>query len=127
MPEGISFSFRSPRAMAGALARPPKLLPLFPMGHFTPKSLCAHIFMIPRGSIWCCMVCHQSGQDDHPALQNDRMRDNSSWRELSVPARPALAPEVKAAPPKTGDEDARRASDRKRKNFRLFNDFKAPN
>jgi hypothetical protein len=50
--------------------RPARLVPLFPVGSFTPHSKCAHHGPIERGSVFCCMVCHASGQDDHPALQH---------------------------------------------------------
>ena len=51
--------------------RPPQLIPLFPVGNYTPSSPCAHRSRIERGSFFCCMICHASGQDDHPALQNN--------------------------------------------------------
>ena len=47
----------------------PQLLPLFPVGNYTPDSPCAHFEPIPYGSAFCCMVCHISGLDDHPALE----------------------------------------------------------
>jgi hypothetical protein len=50
--------------------RPPQLVPLFPVGNYTPHSRCGHRGPIERNSVFCCMVCHTSGQDDHPALQN---------------------------------------------------------
>jgi hypothetical protein len=51
------------------LQQAPRLVPLFPIGSYTPHSRCAHSGPIERGSVFCCMVCHTSGQDDHPALQ----------------------------------------------------------
>jgi hypothetical protein len=48
--------------------RPPRLIPLFPIGPYTPHSSCAHRQPIRAGSVLCCMVCHSSGVDDHPAL-----------------------------------------------------------
>jgi hypothetical protein len=51
--------------------RLPQLVPLFPVGNYTPSSTCAHRGLIQRGSVFCCMICHTSGQDDHPALQNN--------------------------------------------------------
>jgi hypothetical protein len=54
---------------------PPRLVPLFPVGPYTPQSLCGHHRPIERGSVFCCMVCHTSGQDDHPALWHDRRFD----------------------------------------------------
>ena len=50
--------------------RPPQLVPLFPVGNYTPHSRCGHRGPIEHNSVFCCMVCHTSGQDDHPALQN---------------------------------------------------------
>ena len=52
-----------------AAIRPPRLIPLFPMGPFTPQSACGHNRPIEPGSLFCCVVCHCSGFDDHPALQ----------------------------------------------------------
>jgi hypothetical protein len=49
----------------------PKLMPIFPVESYMPRSRCPHYGPIPRGSVLCCMVCHQSGQDHHPAMQPD--------------------------------------------------------
>jgi hypothetical protein len=49
-----------------------KLIPLFPVGQFTPQSACPHDGPIPRGSRLVCMVCGASGMDDHPGLKRDR-------------------------------------------------------
>jgi hypothetical protein len=54
------------------IRRPPQLVPLFPVGTYTPSSRCAHRGPIERGSVFCCMICHTCGQDDHPALQINR-------------------------------------------------------
>ncbi len=51
------------------LGRLPKLQPLFPVGALTPGSLCGHREPIKRGSIFCCVICHTSGYDEHPDLQ----------------------------------------------------------
>jgi len=51
--------------------RPPRLIPLFPVGQYTPQSSCGHPQPFPSGSVLCCMVCHRSGMDEHPALQRD--------------------------------------------------------
>ena len=51
--------------------RPPRLVPLFPIGAYTPQSLCAHRRPIEPGSSLCCMICHRSGMDRHPALRRD--------------------------------------------------------
>ena len=67
--------------------RPPRLVPLFPVGPYSPQSVCGHHQPIERGSVFCCMVCHTSGQDDHPALQHDprfdRKLDSKSGAALS--------------------------------------------
>jgi hypothetical protein len=55
--------------------RPPRLVPLFPIGPFTPQSQCPHHGPIRPGSVFCCMVCSRSGMDDHPALQRDPLTD----------------------------------------------------
>ena len=47
------------------------LIPLFPIGSFTPQSSCAHREPIEKGSRFCCMVCHASGMDDHPGLRRE--------------------------------------------------------
>jgi hypothetical protein len=51
--------------------RPPRLIPFFPIGPYTPLSSCGHHRPIEQGSFLCCMVCHRSGVDDHPALERD--------------------------------------------------------
>ncbi len=64
------------RSLSGdARDRPPRLMPLFPVGSFTPQSVCPHHGPIPRGSVFCCMVCSRSGFDDHPALKRDPRTD----------------------------------------------------
>jgi len=55
--------------------RLPTLVPLFPASAYDPMSPCPHHGPIPDGSVLCCMVCHRSGMDDHPALQRDRATD----------------------------------------------------
>ena len=67
-------------ASAGRVVRddpncPPRLVPLFPIGAFTPRSACPHHGPIRTGSDFCCMVCSQSGVDDHPALKRDPRTD----------------------------------------------------
>jgi len=54
---------------------PPRLVPFFPLGPFTPSSLCGHRRPIQSGSVFCCMVCHRSGIDEHPALKRDPLSD----------------------------------------------------
>ena len=54
---------------AGPEPRQPRSEPLFPIGSFTPASSCPHYGSIRPGSLFCCMVCHQSGVDSHPAMR----------------------------------------------------------
>ena len=70
-----------------AATRPPRLIPLFPLGAFTPQSTCGHHRAIEPGSFLCCVVCHCSGIDDHPALQRDPVTDPVP--EPKPPAAPA--------------------------------------
>jgi hypothetical protein len=49
--------------------RIPKLVPLFPIGPFDPMSPCGHKKRIKRGSSFICMVCHQTGWEQHPDLK----------------------------------------------------------
>lgn len=37
----------------------PRVVPLFPVGAFTPASACPHSG--PVGPSFCCMVCHETG------------------------------------------------------------------
>ena len=55
--------------------RPPRLVPLFPIGPYTPLSSCRHSRPIQSGSVLCCMICHESGIDWHPALLRDPRTD----------------------------------------------------
>ena len=82
--------------------RPPRLIPFFPIGSYTPLSSCGHHRPIEQGSLLCCMVCHHSGVDDHPALERD---------PLTEPA-----PEPKPAP---ASEKATRET-RKQRRQRVF-------
>jgi len=75
--------------------RPPRLVPFFPIGSYTPLSACGHSRPIELGSVLCCMVCHRSGVDDHPALVRDPLTDP--------------APEPKPAPgPKKSTRETRK-------------------
>jgi hypothetical protein len=58
-----------------AAVKPPRLVPLFPIGPYTPFSSCRHKRPIQSGSLLCCMICHESGLDWHPALQRDPRTD----------------------------------------------------
>lgn len=51
------------------------LVPLFPIGGFSPGSTCPHHGPLPEGSALTCMVCHRSGMDQHPAYRRDRRFD----------------------------------------------------
>ncbi len=53
----------------------PKMVPIFPIPALTPTSPCPHHQQIRKGSVFVCMVCHQSGADHHPALKRDRRTD----------------------------------------------------
>ena len=55
--------------------RLPWLVPLFPLGPYTPRSSCGHQRPIASGSVLCCMICHRSGWDKHPAMQRDPETD----------------------------------------------------
>jgi hypothetical protein len=55
--------------------RPPRLVPLFPIGPYSPLSRCRHTRPIQSGSLLCCMICHESGMDRHPALRRDPRTD----------------------------------------------------
>ncbi len=68
-------------------ARPPRLIPLFPVGPFTPQSACGHYRPIEPGSAFCCVVCHSSGIDDHPALKRDPLTDPKP-EPVAVPIAP---------------------------------------
>ncbi len=66
-----------------------RLVPLFPIGAFTPRSSCPHHGPIRSGSVFCCMVCSQSGLDDHPALKRDPITDPHPERNVPLVARVA--------------------------------------
>jgi hypothetical protein len=73
--------------------RPPRLVPLFPVGPYSPQSSCGHHRPIERGSLFCCMVCHASGQDHHPALQHDRRFDQRLGGKSANPVRKTVCGE----------------------------------
>ncbi len=60
----------------------PRLVPLFPVGAFTPQSTCPHHGPIRAGSSFCCMVCSRSGVDDHPALKRDSRTEPGPDRKV---------------------------------------------
>ena len=71
--------------------QPPRLIPLFPIGAYTPQSACGHQRPIEPGSLLCCMVCHCSGVDDHPGLSRSPLTDPEPE------PKPAPAPVAKEA------------------------------
>jgi hypothetical protein len=81
----------------------PRLVPLFPIGPFTPQSVCPHRGAIRPGSVFCCMVCSRSGMDDHPALKRDPRSDPR--------------PEVKAAKPTLSVSGRETRKERRRRLF----------
>jgi hypothetical protein len=72
---------------SGDPPRAPLLIPMFPLLSYVPSSPCAHHGAIHSGSLFCCMVCHQSGIDGHPGLIRDPRTD------------PAPEPKPKPPPP----------------------------
>ena len=81
-----------PRSSFQDYRRLPQLVPLFPVGNYTPDSQCGHREPIQEGSAFCCMICHMSGQDEHPAvrkkcfikLNSSVKRDTCSGRKCST-------------------------------------------
>jgi hypothetical protein len=107
---GISRARAQEQSTTGATAdakaiRPPRLTPLFPIAAYVPTSGCAHKGPMPRGTLLCCMICHRSGVDGHPALQRDRATD---------PKPEAKAPPLSSEPAKPMKET------RKQKRARIF-------
>jgi hypothetical protein len=72
------------RAVRDDPNRPPRLVPLFPIGAFSPQSACPHHGPIRAGSVFCCMVCSRSGVDDHPALKRDPRTDPRPERTVTT-------------------------------------------
>jgi hypothetical protein len=64
--------------------QPPRLVPFFPIGPYTPLASCGHSLPIEAGSALCCMVCHQSGLDDHPAMRRDPQTDPKPEPKVAV-------------------------------------------
>lgn len=54
---------------------PPRLEPLFPIPAFGKDAMCPHKRKIRRGSIFVCMVCHESGLDHLAILKRDSRTD----------------------------------------------------
>lgn len=85
-----------------------RLVPLFPIGPFTPQSACPHHEAIERGSRFCCMVCHASGMDDHPGLRRDPQTDPAPEPD------PAPAPAIAEADLSDSSRETRRQRRRRR-------------
>ncbi len=75
------------RSRAARDLHPPRLIPLFPIGGYSPHSVCAHHRPIEIGSVLCCMVCHSSGMDGHPALCLDRTTLPAPEHKVAASAR----------------------------------------
>lgn len=78
-----------------------ELVPLFPIGAFTPTSKCPHHGPIRPGSLFCCMVCSASGIDDHPAMKRDPLTDP---RPEPAPAAPQAGSPSSPLDPAAGRE-----------------------
>ena len=70
--------------------RDPASVPLFPLTPLTPLSQCPHYRPIKRGSVFCCMVCHQSGLDNHTALRRRPQTDPKPERKPAAKPAPKL-------------------------------------
>lgn len=92
-----------------------RLIPMFPIGEFTPQSTCPHGGPLQRGSTICCMVCHASGMDGHPSLRHDPATDPrpESGSETEI----ALTPAADASPLST---NARRRETRLERRRRMY-------
>ena len=104
----VAAHFRESGSFLRDVRHPPRLVPLFPLGPYTPQSVCRHDGPIEQGSLFCCMVCHRSGHDDHPALQRDPRFDQSHDGKLRIPL-----------PKRLGEQRIRRET-RKQRRQRLF-------
>ena len=88
----------------------PRLVPLFPIGPLTPRSTCPHHGPIRPGSVFCCMVCSQSGMDDHPALWRDPSTDPPPEPKAPEPTGPLAGGRETRKERRRRMHDARRAS-----------------
>jgi hypothetical protein len=68
--------------------RYPRLEPLMPVLYLTPQSTCPHKGTIRKGSIFCCMVCHQSGKDHYRAMQRIPALDPKPDKKPKPKAKP---------------------------------------
>lgn len=92
-----------------------ELVPLFPVGPFTPTSPCPHHGPIREGSLLCCMVCSASGMDGHPALA----RDPASDPRPEPKARRSQGP-IETRPPVAPAEAENRPETRRQRRSRIF-------
>jgi hypothetical protein len=92
-----------------------RLVPLFPIGSFTPQSACPHRESIGRGSRFCCMVCHASGMDDHPGLRRDTQTEPAPALEPAPASEPAPAPGAVELKTSGGSKETRKQ--RRRRQF----------
>lgn len=92
-----------------------ELVPLFPVGAFTPTSECPHRGPIAEGSLLCCMVCSASGMDGHPSLALEPATD----RRPDPKARPKRPANESKPRPALGGAEAKPATRRQRR-ARLF-------
>jgi hypothetical protein len=51
------------------------MVPMFPIKALDDQSVCPHNGPIPRGSMFVCMICHQSGMDHRSALHRNPATD----------------------------------------------------
>lgn len=60
---------------------------LFPPINFAPNSPCPHCGAIKEGDEVCCMVCHQTGIEDHPAFDRTASdNEPNSYRLIPNPS-----------------------------------------
>jgi hypothetical protein len=103
---------RQSRRFYRDVQRAPRLVPLFPVGAYTPQSMCGHHEPIQRGSLFCCMICHRSGHDDHPALQGP------------ASAQPSCNDKSCECPPTTGSNGKCVFETRRQRRQRIFGEFR---
>lgn len=78
------------RAFERLLADPPAV-PIFPIVAFAPGSECPHNGPIHEGSVLCCMICHDTGQREHPALKRSKATDPKPEPRTKRPELPRRA------------------------------------
>lgn len=103
MAESVAFADKS------RLMKPPPLYLTFPINGLFPISTCPHgVAPIPHGDAACCAVCHQSGRDDHPALERFPLTDPKPDPWTSTPKPEHVTRRQKRA--RLGDRRGARAS-----------------